>query len=48
MIPVRGVYKMANGRWLVKKFGVHIGTYATIEEAYKHAKEAEKERELLR
>lgn len=48
MLRVRGVYKMKNGRYLVKKFGTHIGCFDTIEEAYKHAKDAEKERELLR
>lgn len=48
MLRVRGVYKMKNGRYLVKKYGTHVGVYSTIEEAYKHAKDADKERELLR
>lgn len=41
MLRVRGVYKMANGRWLVKKYGTHIGCYDTIEEANSEARAAE-------
>lgn len=47
MLRVRGVYKMKNGRFLVKKYGTHIGVYGSIEEANFHAKEAEKERMML-
>lgn len=47
MLRVRGVYKMKNGRYVVKKYGTHIGCYQTIEEANFHAKEAEKERVML-
>lgn len=40
---VKGVYKH-QGKFVVKKYGCYIGTYATMEEANFQALECEKER----